>query len=82
MTDTRTETRAVWEQVRYESGLYLCRVEAKPYEDKGILSVTLLGNIDYVIHREAVKVERTDIDQWRLRCLAVINHPDQRTLNQ
>lgn len=66
----------VWNETRYDSGLYDCKVER--VGDTGRLSVTLLGQRNHVIHEETVKVERADTDKWRMRCVAVINDPSLR----
>jgi hypothetical protein len=76
-----TETlNTVWQQTRYDSGLYICAVVRDG--DSGRLTITLDGNIPHLLHEEKVKVERTDTDNWRRRCEAVINNPDLRTIER
>lgn len=70
-------TVIVWNETRYDSGLYDCKVER--VGDMGRLTVTLIGQRNHVLHEETVKVERADTDKWRLRCVAVINDPELRT---
>lgn len=68
----------VWAQTRYESGLYACQVAREG--DQGRLTVTLLGDVDHLLHEEPVKLDRADTDKWRTRSLAVICDPDQRSI--
>lgn len=70
MTDT------VWAQRRYDSGVYDCKVERNG--DHGVLTVTLVGTISHVLHRETVQCDRADCDKWRSRAAAVISNPDLR----
>ena len=71
-------TDVVWEQTRYDSGLYRCRVIRDG--DHGRLTVTLLGQIDHLLHEETVPCDRADTDKWRTRCAAVISNPDLRCI--
>lgn len=70
MTDT------VWAQTRYDSGVYDCTVVRDG--EHGVLTVTLVGNVNHVLHRERVQCDRADCDKWRTRAEAVINNPDLR----
>ena len=76
-----TETlNTVWEANRFDSGLYQCRVVRDG--DKGRLTVTLVGNIDHLLHAETVKVDRADVDKWKQMCEAVISNPDLRSIDR
>jgi len=76
-----TETLdTIWEQRRYDSGLYDCKVVRDG--ESGKLTITLVGSIPHVLHEETVKVDRNDADGWRQRCVAVINNPDLRTMER
>lgn len=68
----------VWEQRRYDGGWYGCKVVRRG--DRNVLTVTLLGVINYVLHREPVKFDKVDPDKWRTRCEQVISQPDLRSL--
>jgi len=71
----------VWNQVRYDSGLYDCKVVRDG--DHGKLTVTLVGvTINHLIHEEPVKCDRADTDKWRTRCQTVISNPDLRTIER
>lgn len=72
------QRQVLWQQNRYDSGLYGCKVVRDG--EKGTLTVTLLGNIDHVLHEEPVKVERQDIDKWKSTCAAVISNPSLRSM--
>lgn len=73
-----TMTDVVWNEHWLDAGArYDCRVVRDG--DKGKLSVTLLGMVDHVLHREAVKCDRADTDHWRRHCEDVIAHPDLRS---
>jgi hypothetical protein len=74
MTDT------VWEQDRYDSGWYACKVVRSG--EIGKLTVTLVGQLEYLLHEEPVKCDRADTDKWRTRCEAVISNPDLRVLER
>lgn len=76
MLHTAPVLDVVWAQTRYESGLYGCQVVREG--DAGRLTVTLLGNVDHLLHEEPVKIDRADTDKWRTRSLAVICDPDLR----
>lgn len=73
-----TMTDTVWNQSRYDSGLYDCKVERTG--DHGRLTVTLTGLVPHLLHSEPVKCDRADTDKWRTRCAAVISNPDLRTI--
>lgn len=70
----------IWEQNRYDSGLYGCKVVKKG--EGGVLTVSLLSHpgFRYAIHRETVNFVNVDRDKWRKRCEAVISDPDLRTI--
>lgn len=68
----------VWAQRRYDGGWYGCTVARRG--ERHVLTVTLLGVIDYVLHREPVKFDKQDPDKWRTMCEKVINNPDLRSL--
>jgi len=68
----------VWHEVRYDSGLYDCKVVRDG--NAGRLTVTLLGAIDHRLHDEPVKCDRADTDKWRTRCEQVINRPELRVI--
>lgn len=71
----------VWRSTRYDSGQYQCTV--KRNGDGGTLTVKLLGRfVDHILHEEPVKLDRTDVDKWKLRCAAVISNPDLRSRQQ
>jgi hypothetical protein len=70
----------VWDQTRYDSGVYRCKVVRDG--EQGKLTVTLVGAIDHLLHEEKVKCDRADTDQWRQRCVTVINNPDLRTIER
>lgn len=75
-----TMTDTIWEEARYDSGWYGVAVTRKG--DHAYLTVTLLGTIDHLLHRETVKCEgRADTDKWRTRAQAVISNPDLRTID-
>lgn len=74
-----TTTTIAWEQRRYESGWYSCKV-TRNGDSVGQLTVTLLGNTDHLLHSESVKCDRTDTDRWRTLSLAVITNPDLRNI--
>ena len=77
MTMTNTESDVVWQQRRYDSGLYDCRVVRRG--EAGVLTVTLDGRFPHVLHEETVKLDRRDVAGWQTRCVAVINNPDLRS---
>ena len=65
----------LWNRIRYESGRYDCRVERNG--DHGQLIVTLVGLYhDHILHEEPVKIDRLDIDAWRIRSVSVICKPE------
>lgn len=72
-------TTTVWQQTRYDSGLYDCKVVRDG--NAGRLTVTLVGLIDHVLHEEPVKCDRADTDKWRTRCATVISNPGLRTMD-
>lgn len=74
----QTDIGTVWEQRRYDGGWYACKVERKG--EFGLLTIRLEGVIPHKLHEERVKCDRADPDKWRLRCEAVINDPDMRTV--
>lgn len=74
------ELDTIWEQTRYDSGLYRCSVIRDG--DKGKLTVMLVGTMDHLLHEEPVKVDRADTDKWRSRCLEVISKPELRTIER
>lgn len=78
MSSTATETDVVWEGTRYDSGLYRCTVERNG--ETGQLSISLVGSFhDHVLHEEPVKLDRQDVDKWKMRCAAVISDPSLRS---
>jgi hypothetical protein len=70
----------VWNETRIDSGRYECAVVRDG--DKGLLSITLLGSINHLLHEEHVKIDRADTDLWRKRCETVISNPDLRTIDR
>ena len=74
------ELDTVWNQQRYDSGLYDCKVVRDG--DKGRLTITLVGSINHLLHEEAVKCDRADTDKWRSRCVEVISNPDLRMIER
>lgn len=79
MPDMMTSTpEVVWQQNRYDSGLYECKVER--IGDSGTLTISLVGSFhNHVLHEEPVKLDRQDEDKWRIRSAAVISDPSQRS---
>jgi flavin reductase (DIM6/NTAB) family NADH-FMN oxidoreductase RutF len=49
--------------------------------DDGRLTITLLGNVDHVLHHERVNVDRADASKWRSHCETVIHDPDLRSVD-
>jgi hypothetical protein len=64
----------IWEDLL--DRLYACEIERDG--DKGRLTITLLGEVDHVLHREMVPCDRADVTRWRTRCERVIDSPDLR----
>jgi len=58
--------------------IYHCQVARDG--DRGRLTITLIGMVDHVLHREAVPCDRADIDKWQKRCETVISNPDLRSI--
>jgi hypothetical protein len=74
-----TLTDVVWSEQRYEAGVYDCGVIRQG--DHGKLSVHLVTDYDLVLlHTEIVECDRAETDKWRDRALAVITHPDLRSV--
>jgi hypothetical protein len=69
----------VWEETRFDSGLYGCSVTREG--DHGRLRIVLQGAINHTIHEETVKCERADTDKWRTRCENVISKPELREMS-
>lgn len=78
MSTATTEPDVVWEGTRYDSGLYRCTVQRTG--EAGQLTISLLGLFhNHVLHEEPVKLDRTDIDRWKLLCTQLISNPSLRS---
>lgn len=74
-----TMTDLVWADTLLDcNARYECKVTR--VGDDGQLTITLLGGVDYLLHRERVNVDRADADKWRTHCETVVHDPDLRSI--
>lgn len=75
-----TMTDLVWSDTLLDcNARYQCNVVR--VGDDGRLTITLLGNVDHVLHVERVNVDRADASKWRNHCETVIHDPDLRSVD-